>query len=124
MRVLTVLAHPSPDSFDAAILAKAVETLTARGHDVRVRDLYRENFAATLSAHEWRHNADVPRNREAVAAYVADLEWADALLLVFPTWWSAPPAILKGWLDRVFLPGVAFELKQFHFHAPSENTRC
>jgi putative NADPH-quinone reductase len=55
-------------------------------------------------------NAKVPANRAPVEAMVQDLEWAEALVLVFPTWWSGVPAILKGWLDRVFLPGVAFEL--------------
>lgn len=110
MRVLTVLAHPSAASFDAAVHAEAVSALLDSGHEVRSLDLYRAGFEARLSEAEWKTNGDVPENRKPVAAEVEDLLWAEALVLVFPTWWSGMPAALKGWLDRVFLPGVVFEL--------------
>lgn len=111
MRVLAILAHPSETSFAAALFGRAVATLEAGGHEVRTLDLYGEGFDARLSEPEWRMNAEVPGNRAPVAEQVEDLLWADALVLVFPTWWSGMPAVLKGWLDRVFLPGVVFELK-------------
>lgn len=111
MRVLAILAHPSGASFDAALFRQSVATLREGGHEVRTLDLYGEAFEARLSEPEWRMNGTVPENRAPVAGLVDDLLWADALVFVFPTWWSGMPAILKGWLDRVFLPGVVFELK-------------
>jgi NAD(P)H dehydrogenase (quinone) len=110
MHILAVLAHPSRDSFDGQVYLAAVQALTEAGHDVRTLDLYGEGFEARLSEPEWRANADESRNRATVEGFVVDLLWADGLLLVFPTWWSGMPAILKGWLDRVFLPGVVFKL--------------
>ncbi|MBM3535710.1 MAG: NAD(P)H-dependent oxidoreductase [Alphaproteobacteria bacterium] len=111
MHILAVLAHPSRTSFAAKVFTTAIEALTEAGHDVRTLDLYGEGFEARLSEPEWRVNSDESRNRATVEGFVVDLLWADGLLLVFPTWWSGVPAILKGWLDRVFLPGVAFELR-------------
>jgi len=110
MKTLAVLAHPSQKSFSAQVFATALSTLREAGHEVRTLDLYGEGFEAMLSEPEWRTNSDVPENRKPVEALVQDLEWAEALVFVFPTWWSGLPAILKGWLDRVFLPGVAFDL--------------
>jgi NAD(P)H dehydrogenase (quinone) len=110
MRVLVLFAHPSHDGFDGAILARAVAALTAAGHEVDVFDIYAEGFDPLLSAEEWVVNAEAPANRATVAPEVARLERAEALVLLFPTWWSGVPAALKGVLDRVFLPGVAFEL--------------
>ena len=115
MRVLAILAHPSETSFVAALFGRAVTTLEDGGHDVRTLDLYGEGFEARLSEPEWRMNGEVPDNRAPVADLVEDLQWAEALVLVFPTWWSGMPAILKGWLDRVYLPGVVFELKDGPF---------
>ncbi len=111
MRVLAILAHPSATSFAATVFTQAQATLKEGGHEVRTLDLYGEGFEARLSAPEWRMNGKVPANRAPVSGPVDDLLWAEALVFVFPTWWSGPPAILKGWLDRVFLPGVVFELK-------------
>jgi NAD(P)H dehydrogenase (quinone) len=110
MRVLVLYAHPSHDGFDGALLARAVETLTSAGHEVDLLDLYAEGFDPMLSAGEWAVNSESPANRAEVESEVARLERAEALVLVFPTWWSGVPAVLKGFLDRVFLPGIAFEL--------------
>lgn len=112
MHVLAVLAHPSRNSFDARVFTEVLASLREGGHEVRVLDLYGDGFEARLSEPEWRTNSDVPENRKPVEPLVLDLEWAEALVLVFPTWWSGMPAILKGWLDRVFLPGVAFDLAE------------
>lgn len=110
MRALAVLAHPSPRGFNAEVFSAALSGLREAGHELRTLDLYGKAFEARLSEPEWRTNSDVPENRKPVETLVRDLEWAEALVFVFPTWWSGLPAILKGWLDRVFLPGVAFDL--------------
>jgi len=110
MRILAILAHPSRTSFDARVFETATAALSESGHELRTLDLYGEGFEARLSEPDWRVNGDESKNRATVERFVDDLLWADGLLLVFPTWWSGLPAILKGWLDRVFLPGVAFKL--------------
>ncbi|MGR9131784.1 NAD(P)H-dependent oxidoreductase [Rhizobium leguminosarum] len=108
MRILLVLAHPLEDSFAAAVARTACEALEAAGHVVDLLDLYREDFDPRLSEAERRGYFDVPYDTSAVADTVARLKAADGLILVFPQWWFNFPAILKGFFDRVFAPGVAF----------------
>jgi putative NADPH-quinone reductase len=110
MRVLVVHAHPVPESFNAALRRAAVEGLVAAGHAVDDFDLYAEGFDPVLSAAERRGYHDVPDNRAAVADHVERLRAAEALVLVYPVWNFGFPAILKGWFDRVFLPGVSFDI--------------
>ena len=111
MRLLVVSAHPCADSFNARLARAAVEVLTARGHDLRVRDLYAEGFDPVMRDAEWRAYFEDPRASEALHARdVDDLRWAEGLLLVYPTWWYGPPSMLKGWFERVWLPGVTFEI--------------
>jgi NAD(P)H dehydrogenase (quinone) len=110
MRVLVLYAHPCRDSFVAALHDRVVETLRAGGHEVDDCDLYAEAFQPVLTAEERRIYHDVPANRRPVAGYVERLQRAEALVLVFPVWNFGFPAILKGFLDRVFLPGVSFDL--------------
>jgi putative NADPH-quinone reductase len=109
-RALVLAAHPVPDSYGAALREKTVETLDARGWDVDLCDLYAEGFDPVLSEAERRGYHDDPANIEPVRAYVDRLRTADALVMVFPVWNFGYPAILKGFLDRVFLPGVSFKL--------------
>jgi len=111
MRVLVLFAHPLDDSFHAALHRTAVAALRAAGHAVDDCDLYAESFNPVLSAEERRHYHDLSRNRDPVAPYVARLQAAEALVLCFPTWCFGPPAILKGFFDRVLLPGVSFNLE-------------
>ena len=111
MRVLVLFAHPLEDSFHATLHRTAVAALRAGGHEVDDCDLYAEGFNPVLSAEERRHYHDRSRNRGPVAPYVERLMAAEALVLCFPTWTFGPPAILKGFLDRVLLPGVAFNLE-------------
>jgi putative NADPH-quinone reductase len=108
MRALVVFAHPKTDSFSAAVLARVTDRLEAAGAEVRLRDLYRSNFSPVLTAHEFDIYLDEAANVAPVAQDVADLQWADTLIFVYPTWWYGLPAMLKGWLDRVLVPGVAF----------------
>jgi NAD(P)H dehydrogenase (quinone) len=110
MKVHLVYAHPLPTSFAAAASARVRSALEASGHQVDLLDLYAEGFEPRLSPEERAGYHEVPANRAPVAPYVARLQAADALVLVFPAWNFGPPAILKGWLDRVLLPGVSFEL--------------
>ncbi|MGM5057813.1 NAD(P)H-dependent oxidoreductase [Rhizobium leguminosarum] len=108
MRILLVLAHPLEDSFAASVARTAREALEASGHVVDLLDLYAENFDPRLSEAERRGYFDVPYDTSAVADIVVRLKAADGLILVFPQWWFNFPAILKGFFDRVFAPGVAF----------------
>ncbi|MEM7487747.1 MAG: NAD(P)H-dependent oxidoreductase [Pseudomonadota bacterium] len=108
MRALIIFAHPKEDSFSGAVLSTVKARLGAAGAEVRVRDLYRSNFSPVLTSHELNIYLDEVANVEPVAQDVADLQWADTLIFIYPTWWYGLPAMLKGWLDRVLVPGVAF----------------
>ena len=112
MRVLVLYAHPLPDSFHASLHRLVLETLRGAGHEVDDCDLYAEGFDPVLSAAERRGYHEVPSNRLPVAGYVERLLRAEALVLCFPTWTFGPPAILKGFFDRVLMPGVAFHLNE------------
>ena len=110
MRVMVVYAHPVETSFNAAIYGVVTEALRKRGHEVDACDLYAENFPAIMSREDRLLYHDIPANRALAGPWIERLEAADALVLVFPTWVFAPPAILKGFCEKVFLPGVAFNL--------------
>lgn len=109
MKCLLVTAHPLTDSLCAALAERAAEALSAAGHEVILEDLYRENFEAELTVAERQSYYRPPYNASAVEVQVARLLEADAIVLVFPTWWFGFPAILKGWFDRVWGPGVAYD---------------
>ena len=110
MRVLLVYCHPRPDSFCAALRDAAAAGLTQAGHAVEILDLYAEAFDPRLGEAERGAYYDEAADRPALAAHIAALRRAEALVLVYPTWWFGLPAMLKGWFDRVWLPGVAFAL--------------
>ncbi|HWK44592.1 MAG TPA: NAD(P)H-dependent oxidoreductase [Stellaceae bacterium] len=109
MRVLVIFAHPVETSYHAAIKAQVVEALAAR-HEVDLLDLYAEAFEPAVSRAERLGYHSIPSNQAPVAGYIDRLTRAEAMVLCFPTWIFGPPAMLKGFFDRVFLPGVAFEL--------------
>ena len=108
MRVLVLFAHPVETSFNAALHAKLVATLRSRGHEVDDCDLYAEQFDPVLSERERIQYHDIKLNRAPVAAYADRLLAAEALILIYPVWNEGFPAILKGFFDRVFIPGVSF----------------
>jgi NAD(P)H dehydrogenase (quinone) len=110
MRVLVLYAHPDPESFAAALHRTIVETLVAAGHEVDDCDLYTEGFNPILSREERVGYHDLENNQKPVAGYVERLQKAEALVLCYPVWNFGFPAILKGFFDRVFLPGVSFRL--------------
>lgn len=110
MRVLMIACHPRADSYSAALREAARAALAARGHEVRLRDLHAEGFVPTMSAEEHRVTNTAGANEVFVVQEATDLRWAEALVLVYPTWWYGMPAMLKGWFDRVWLPGIAFRI--------------
>lgn len=109
MRVLVIYCHPDPGSLIAAARDRALAGLTIGGHDVRQTDLYADDFRPDMTTDERRTHAE-PGVASDLQSYADDLQWAEALVLIYPTWWSAQPAMLKGWIDRVWVAGVAWEL--------------
>ena len=110
-RALVLFAHPCPESFSAALHDRVVTTLERAGWQVDDCDLNAEGFSPVLTEAERRGYHEVPANIEPVRPYVERLRAAEALVMVFPVWNFGYPAILKGFLDRVFLPGVSFRLE-------------
>lgn len=108
MRALVVYCHPDDGSFTAAVRDVVLARLAAAGAEVRVADLYARGFQPVLTGGEWTGYLDSPGNMAPVQRDVDDLRWCDTLIFVYPTWWYGLPAMLKGWLDRVLLPDVAF----------------
>ena len=109
MRVLLILAHPNTDSFTHALAARAQSALVAAGHSVDLLDLYALGVSAAMSADEHRaYHTDSPLIDPLITAHTELVKAAQAMVFVYPTWWSAQPAILKGWLERVMVPGVGF----------------
>jgi NAD(P)H dehydrogenase (quinone) len=107
-RFLVVVSHPVESSFVQAAAERVTRAVAKLGYELRVSDLYAKGFDPMLGADEWatRHDG-VP---ESLASYVADLRWATDLVLVYPTWFGSPPAMMKGWFDRVWGKGVAWDL--------------
>ncbi|WP_144223050.1 NAD(P)H-dependent oxidoreductase [Mesorhizobium amorphae] len=123
MRVLVIYAHPVETSFNAALHTMIVERLTAEGHEVDDCDLYAEDFDPRLTRAERMAYHDTPGNIEPVRGYVERLRKAEGLVLCFPVWNYGYPAILKGFFDRVFLPGVSFQLVEGNVRPMLDNIR-
>jgi NAD(P)H dehydrogenase (quinone) len=110
MKVLIVYCHPLEASFSAALRDRVILGLSRGGHETRVIDLYGEGFDPVLSAQERIDYHTPGKNEETVAEHLAALRWCEALVFVYPTWWYGPPAMLKGWLDKVWIPHATFEM--------------
>jgi NAD(P)H dehydrogenase (quinone) len=106
MKVSIILAHPDPGSFNHAIAKKARKTLEKNGYDVVFHDLYLEGFDPVLSQEEIPKTAPLGA---AIQNHCEEIHSADGIIIIHPNWWGMPPAILKGWVDRVIRPGVAYE---------------
>lgn len=106
MRISVILAHPDPKSFNHAIAKTVIEALKANGHKVIFHDLYQEKFDPLLPSKEIEENAKLPA---IIKKHCAEIASADGIIIIHPNWWGQPPAILKGWVDRVIRPGVAYE---------------
>ncbi|MHB8846745.1 MAG: NAD(P)H-dependent oxidoreductase [Nitrospirota bacterium] len=109
MQCLVVKAHPLSESLCSSLSQRAVDALRSAGHQVTVEDLYAEGFDAALTPAERAGYYAEVYPVGAVEAQAVRLLAAEAVVLVFPTWWFGFPAILKGWFDRVWGPGVAFD---------------
>jgi putative NADPH-quinone reductase len=105
MNISIILAHPTPGSFNHAIAVTAADTLRQNGHAVILHDLCQEQFDPLLTSAEIARDAKLD---EAVAQHCREIAAADGIIIVHPNWWAMPPAILKGWLDRVLRPEVAY----------------
>ncbi len=113
MQALVVIAHPCDDSFNHAAARSAISGLERAGHQVELIDLYADGFRSAMSlAERLAYHSDQPVIDPQVADHVALVRSAQILVFVYPTWWSGLPAILKGWLDRVLVPGVGFRLDE------------
>jgi NAD(P)H dehydrogenase (quinone) len=110
VKVYVVYCHPDHESFTSAVRDRAVNALRNAGHDVQVSDLYADGFEPTMSSEEALDHLGPPSGKPAVGGYCEHLKWCDALVFIYPTWWSGQPAMLTGWLDRVLIRGVAWEL--------------
>lgn len=106
MKVSVILAHPDAGSLNHAIAEAVVQTLAGNGHEVMLHDLYREGFDPILTMKELSRQAPLP---SAIARHCGEIAAADGIVIVHPNWWGQPPAIMKGWIDRVLRPGVAYE---------------
>ncbi|NVK34619.1 MAG: NAD(P)H-dependent oxidoreductase [Rhodobacteraceae bacterium] len=111
MRVLVLFSHPVESSFGAGLHAQVLASLRKAGHEVDNCDLYAEDFDPRLTREERLGYHDLDTNQGSVQGYVDRLQKADALVIVTPVWNYGHPAILKGFFDRVFLPGVSFKMK-------------
>jgi NAD(P)H dehydrogenase (quinone) len=109
MQISVILAHPNPVSFNHAIALAAVEAIKANGHTVFFHDLYQEKFDPLLNSEELTKDAILPA---AIKQHCQEIAEADGIVIVHPNWWGQPPAILKGWVDRVIRPGVAYEFRE------------
>jgi putative NADPH-quinone reductase len=106
MKILVILAHPRKKSLNHAIAMTVVAALNHNGHDLSFHDLYEEKFDPILTTAELFDDAFLSADIE---KYCGEIAEADGIVVIHPNWWGQPPAILKGWIDRVFRPGVAYE---------------
>jgi len=106
MMVSVILAHPQEGSFNHALAQAVVERIAGNGHTVFFHDLYKEGFDPLLLNEEIARDALLPRS---IAQHCREIAEADGIIVVHPNWWGQPPAILKGWVDRVIRPGIAYE---------------
>ena len=106
MIVSVILAHPNKESFNHAIAVTTTETLKQNGYDVYFHDLHEEKFDPILPFEEFLNDVYLPLEIE---KHCKEISEADGIIIIHPNWWGQPPAILKGWVDRVIRPGVAYE---------------
>ncbi len=109
MTILIILAHPSKGSFNHSIARVAKKTLKDLGHKVIFHDLYKENFKPVLPEKEILKDST---SQKSIRQHCEELLAAEGIIIIHPNWWGMPPAILKGWIDRVFRPGVAYEFQE------------
>ncbi|OGP72332.1 MAG: NAD(P)H dehydrogenase [Deltaproteobacteria bacterium RBG_13_60_28] len=109
MKICVILAHPQKGSFNHAIAETVVQTLNHNGYEVIFHDLYGEKFNPLLPGEEIAGDAALP---PLIEQYCLEISQAQGLVIIHPNWWGQPPAILKGWIDRVFRPGAAYKFQE------------
>lgn len=109
MNILIILGHPDNKSFNHAIAETCKNKLTANGHTVIFHDLYKDGFNPIMSVHEIPKHGEVD---DVIKKHCNDLIKCDGIIIIHPNWWGQPPAIVKGWIDRVIRPGVAYEFAE------------
>jgi len=129
MHVLIICAHPEPSSFNAALRNTAAETLKKQGHDVKISDLYAMKFDPVFKKEDFRsrtntrvfnpypealHACETKSFAPDILSEMEKVRWADILIFQFPIWFSSWPAVMKGWIDRVFQAGFAFTFTQMY----------
>ena len=119
MRVLMVRTHPVRESLLQAAGDRAAQAITRAGHELRQLDLYADGFEPTVSEAEWLAREGGGALPPSLHSYADALQWAEHLVLVYPTWFGGLPAMMKGWLDRVWVSGVAYELASGSRHVRS-----
>lgn len=119
MRVLVIFSHPVETSYQASLHRTVVDNLRKAGHEVDDCDLYAEGFNPVMGREERLGYHEVPDNQAPVQRYVDRLLWAEAVVFCFPTWCFGLPAMLKGFFDRVLMPGVAFDISDPHNVKPA-----
>jgi putative NADPH-quinone reductase len=110
MRVLVVYCHPDETSYASSLHSAVIESLSASGHTVMDLDLYGERFNPVLTLKDRIEYDDSTRHIKSVEKYARQLAAAEAIVAVYPTWWYGLPAMLKGYFDRVWAPGIAYDL--------------
>ena len=105
LNISIILAHPNHNSFNHAIAETAVFQVNRNGHNAVFHDLYAERFDSILPENELPSDTLLPPEIE---KHCSEIKTADGIIIVHPNWWGQPPAILKGWVDRVIRPGVAY----------------
>lgn len=109
MKISVILAHPDTGSFNHAIAEIAIDKLKENEHKVVFHDLYEEQFDPVMPVEEILRDAPLPPY---LAQHCVEVARAEGIIIVHPNWWGQPPAILKGWIDRVFRPGIAYEFEE------------
>ncbi len=109
MKIIVILAHPDKGSFNYAIARRTLEYLKKLGHTIFFHDLYKEKFDPVMPAEEIPRDGDY---NEVIKQHCEELVQSDGIVVIHPNWWGQPPAILKGWIDRVLRPGIAYEFQE------------
>jgi putative NADPH-quinone reductase len=109
MNILIILGHPDNTSFNHAIADTCRNRLVENGHSVLFHDLYREGFNPITDVNEIPKQGKIDN---LIKTHCDNLKDSDGIVIIHPNWWGQPPAILKGWIDRVFRPGVAYEFEE------------
>jgi len=109
MNVLIILGHPDKNSFNHSIAETCNNRIIDNGHSVIFHDLYKEEFNPILNTSEMPKQSQID---DSIKMHCTDLVNSDGIIVIHPNWWGQPPAIIKGWIDRVFRPGIAYEFEE------------